>query len=86
MIRNADTSFVYFSRTDGVFPPVPAQDREGNPHDFSQSARLQGAREVDLTGQGAFDDVLGSAHLGILNSPVTWDHALDFLTDGRRHR
>jgi hypothetical protein len=30
--------------------------------------------------------VLGTAHLGILNSPVTWDHALDFLTDGKRHR
>jgi hypothetical protein len=50
------------------------------------SARLKGARELDLTGQGAFDDVLGTAHLGILNSPVTWDHALDFLTDGKRHR
>jgi pimeloyl-ACP methyl ester carboxylesterase len=84
VIRNADTSFVYFSLPDGAFPPVPAQDREGNPHDFSQSARLEGARQIDLTGQGAFDDVLGSAHLGILNSPVTWGHALDFLTDGKR--
>jgi pimeloyl-ACP methyl ester carboxylesterase len=85
VIRNADTSFVYFSVQDGVFPPVPAQDREGNPHDFSASARLRGAREIDLTGQGAFDPLLGSAHLGILNSPVTWDHALDFLDDGK-HR
>jgi hypothetical protein len=48
VIRNADTSFVYFSAQDGVFPPVPAQDREGNPHDFSQSARLEGTREVNL--------------------------------------
>jgi pimeloyl-ACP methyl ester carboxylesterase len=86
VIRNADTSFVYFSVQDGVFPPVPAQDREGNPHDFSQSARLEGAHEVDLVGQGAHDDVLGSAHLGILNSPVTWQRAFDFLIDGnRRH-
>jgi hypothetical protein len=30
--------------------------------------------------------VLGTAHLGILNSPVTSDHALEFLTDGRRRR
>jgi len=79
VIRNADTSFVYFSVQDGVFPPVPAQDREGNPHDFSKSARLHGAQELNLTGQGAFDDVLGSAHLGILNSPVTWEHALEFV-------
>jgi pimeloyl-ACP methyl ester carboxylesterase len=79
VIRNADTSFVYFSALDGVFPAVPAQDREGNPHDFSQSARLEGTREVNLVGQGAFDDVLGSAHLGILNSPVTWQRAWDFL-------
>jgi pimeloyl-ACP methyl ester carboxylesterase len=80
VIRNADTSFVYFSALDGVFPAVPAQDREGNPHDFSQSAQLEGTREVNLVGQGAFDDVLGSAHLGILNSPVTWQRAWDFLS------
>ena len=86
VIRNADTSFVYFSLPDGVFPPVPAEDREGNPHDFSLSARIAGAHEIDLTGQGAFDDLLGSAHLGILNSPVTWQHALDFLSVGAGSR
>jgi pimeloyl-ACP methyl ester carboxylesterase len=86
VIRNADASFVYFPEQDGVFPPVPAQDREGNPHDFSGSAGLKGAREIELTRQGTFDTVLGTAHLGILNSPVTWDHALEFLTDGRRRR
>jgi pimeloyl-ACP methyl ester carboxylesterase len=85
VIRNADTSFVYFSAQDGVFPPVPAQDREGNPHDFSLSARLAGARDIALTGQGQFDDILGTAHLGILNSPVTWERALDFLTDHKGH-
>lgn len=86
VIRNADTSFVYFSAQDGVFPPVPAEDREGNPHDFSLSARIAGAREIDLTGQGAFDDVLGSAHLGILNSPVTWQRAFEFLSEGAGRR
>jgi pimeloyl-ACP methyl ester carboxylesterase len=86
VIRNADTSFVYFPLPDGVFPPAPALDREGNPHDFSRSARLRGAREIDLTGQGAFDTVAGSAHLGILASPTTWEAALDFLTDGKRRR
>jgi len=86
VIRNADTSFVYFSKLDGVFPPVPAADREGNPHDFSQSARIAGARQIDLTGQSVFDAVLGVAHLGILNSPTTWQAAFDFLNGapGRR--
>ena len=86
VIRNADTSFVYFPLPDGVFPPAPARDREGNPHDFSESARLRGAREINLRDQGVFDTVAGSAHLGILASPTTWDAALDFLTDGKRHR
>ena len=44
VIRNADTSFVYFSRQDGVFAAVPAEDRDGNPHDFSESATLKGDR------------------------------------------
>lgn len=78
-IRNADTSFVYFPLTDGVLPPVPAIDIYGQPTDFSQSAALKGAKKLDLTGQGAFDPVLGTAHLGILNSPVTWQATLDFL-------
>jgi len=86
VIRNADTSFVYFPLPDGVFPAAPALDREGNPHDFSGSARLRGAREIDVVGQGAFDTVAGSAHLGILASPRTWEAALDFLTDGKRRR
>jgi pimeloyl-ACP methyl ester carboxylesterase len=86
VIRNADRSFVYFSVQDGVFPPVPAEDREGNPHDFSLSARIEGAREVDLTNQGTFDHILGTSHLGILNSPVTWQRAFDFLSDGAGRR
>jgi pimeloyl-ACP methyl ester carboxylesterase len=81
-IRNADTSFVYFSKQDGVIAPVPAEDRTGAPHDFSQSARLDGplARNVDVVGQGAFDPFLGTAHLGILASPQVWQLTLDFLT------
>ena len=81
VIRNADRSFVYFSAQDGVFAPVPAEDRDGNPHDFSLSAKLRGAREVDLVGQGQYDSILGTAHLGILNSPEAWEAALRFLLD-----
>ena len=86
-IRNADTSFVYFSAVDGIFAPVPAEDRTGAPHDFSGSAVLDGNRveNVDLTGQGRYDAILGSAHLGILNSPETWALATDFLKGGHGH-
>ena len=86
VIRNADTSFVYFSEQDGVIAPVPAEDYTGAPHDFSQSATLQGAEEIDLTGQGVYDPFLGTAHLGIVNSPETWAATLAFLTDPSRAR
>jgi hypothetical protein len=59
---------------------VPAEDRFGHPHDFSQSARLEGAANVDLVDQGRYDPVLQTAHLGILASPETWAAALAFLT------
>ncbi len=78
-IRNSDTSFVFFDKLDGSFPPVPAQDREGKPHDFSMSAQLQGATNVNVTGQGQYDNILLTAHLGIINSPQTWKLAFDFL-------
>jgi pimeloyl-ACP methyl ester carboxylesterase len=84
VIRNADTSFVYFDRQDGVLAPVPAIDSFGHPTDFSRSASLKGAREVALTGQGIYDPILFTTHLGILNSPDTWKAAFDFLT-ARRH-
>ena len=86
VIRNADTSFVYFAAPDGVFPAVPAEDLNGNPHDFSQSATIEGAHQVDLVGQGQHDPILGTTHLGILNSPDTWAIAFDFLTDPSRRR
>ena len=81
VIRNADTDFVYMPSQDGVLAGVPAEDRTGAPHDFSQSATLAGARQFDLTGQGVHDPFLLTAHLGILNSPQTWQLALDFLTE-----
>ena len=79
VIRNADTSFVYFPLQDGVIAPVPAEDSFGNPTDFSGSARLKGVREVNLTGQGIYDAILATTHLGILNSPDTWNATLRFL-------
>jgi len=79
VILNTDVDFVYISAQDGVFPPVPAQDREGVDHDFSSSALLKGAAAVRLTNQGQFDPIIQTAHLGILNSPVSWAAALGFL-------
>ena len=80
VIRNADTDFVYMPTQDGVLAGVPALDRSGAPHDFSESAGLDGAETVDLVGQGLYDPVLGTTHLGILNSPTTWALVADFLT------
>ena len=80
VIRNADKSFVYFPLQDGFIAPVPAEDSFGRPTDFSKSARLQGAQELNLSGQGVYDRVLGTSHLGILNSPDTWQATYDFLT------
>jgi hypothetical protein len=61
-------------------PAAPAEDRDGNAHDFTASAGLMGAETIDLVGQGQFDTVLSTAHLGILNSPETRSTALRFLT------
>ena len=69
---------------DGFLPGVPAEDRTGAPHDFSQSATLAGVPEVDLTGQGVHDPILQTTHLGILNSPQTWQSTLDFLNEEPR--
>lgn len=80
-IRNADTSFVYFPLQDGFFTPVPSLDIYGKTVDFTQSAKLKGARNLDLTGQGAYDAVLGTTHLGILQSPQTKAATLQFLTE-----
>ncbi|MEP7295940.1 MAG: hypothetical protein ABI702_07105 [Burkholderiales bacterium] len=85
VIRNADKSFVYFPIQDGAIAPVPAEDSFGQPTDFSRSASLQGAAELNLVGQGAFDTILGTSHLGILNSPQTWAATFAFLTARPRH-
>ena len=85
VIRNADASFVYIPVQDGFFPPVPAVDSFGKATDFSKSASLKGAREISLTGQGIYDPFLGTTHLGILNSPLTWQATLEFLTERGRH-
>ena len=81
VIRNADTGFVYFPTQDGVLAGVPAEDSFGRPTDFSGSAKLRGVREIDLTRQGVHDPILGTTHLGILNSPDTWSATLQFLTE-----
>jgi pimeloyl-ACP methyl ester carboxylesterase len=80
VIRNVGPDFVYASADDGFFPAVPAEDSLGRVHDFSDSASLVGADEIDLTGQGVFDPFLGTSHLGILASPTTWADTLAFLT------
>jgi hypothetical protein len=82
VIRNKPGApdFVYNSLPDGTLPGVPAEDRDGNPHDFTASAGLNGAETIDLVGQGQFDPVLSTAHLGILNSPESRNAALQFLT------
>lgn len=85
-IRNADTSFVYFSAQDGFFTPVPPIDVYGRPNDFSLSAALKGADRLDLTGQGAYDPILGTTHLGILNSPDTWQATFDYLSEASNRR
>lgn len=79
VIRNTDASFVYMPVQDGYIPPVPAIDSYGKATDFSKSASLKGAREIGLTGQGAFDPILKTGHIGIFNSPQTWAAAVEFL-------
>ena len=86
VIRNADTSFVYFSLQDGLIPLVPAIDSFGQPNDFSRSASLRGADEIRLVGQGIYDPILGTAHLGILNSPQTWQATFEYLTKPAHRR
>jgi len=83
VIRNVGPDFVYSPLADGFLPGVPAEDSLGRPHDFSDSAALEGAQEIDLTGQGAYDPLLGTAHLGILASPATAAAALAFLTQDK---
>ena len=73
--------FVYLSAPDGFFPAVPAEDSTGAPHDFSDSALLAGAPHMDFVGQGQFDVIIGTSHLGILNSPDAWSATFQFLNN-----
>jgi pimeloyl-ACP methyl ester carboxylesterase len=82
-LRASDQDLVYLPVADGAFPAVPALDRDGDPHDFSLSPFLVGAQNVGLAGQGAFEPLTGSAHLGIWNSPEAWRIALKFLRPSR---
>lgn len=83
VVRNVDASFPYIPVQDGIFSAVAAVDYTGQATDFSQSARVPRATsELTMTGQGAYD-LMGTAHLGIANSPQTWQAALSFLTPVR---
>ena len=62
---------------------MPAEDRDGNAHDFTASAGLAGAKTIDLVGHGQYDAVLATSHLGILNSPDTRSAALQFVSSLR---
>jgi hypothetical protein len=80
MIANADTSFVFIDKQDGVMVPPGSYDRDGKPHDFSKSARLRGATTILLTGQGRYDMTLQASHTALPNSPDAWRAAYDFLS------
>lgn len=69
----------------GAAGPVTAEDSCGKPTDFSKSPKLQGTRDLPLTAQGAHDTTLGTAHLGIWNSPATWAATWDFLSSRHGH-
>ena len=79
-IYNEDVSFVYIPEQDGAFAPVPAENRRGEPHDFSESAILPGEPSIPMTGQGIYDTALLTAHIGISASPAVHAHVLEFLT------
>lgn len=79
VLRAPDQDLVYLPVQDGFFPAVPSLDRDGDPADFSLSPTLAGAENVALAGQGVYDTLLGSAHLGIWSSPEAWRVALRFL-------
>jgi hypothetical protein len=46
-----------------------------------EDALLAGAPHTDFVGQGQFDTILGTSHLGILNSPDVWSAAFQFLNN-----
>lgn len=81
VIRNADADYTHLSAPDGYFKAIPSVDYSGLPTDFSDSALVPGATvaDIQLTGQAAYDPWLFTAHVGIANSPTTWQHAISYL-------
>ena len=85
VVRNTDASCLFILPDGlpcGAFGPTPSVDSFGKPADFSTSARIPRAKELDLVGQAVYDDLSngGTAHWGIAFSPTTWQAALSFLT------
>lgn len=79
MVANGDADFVYRPVQDGLIPPVPAENADGEPFDFSESPFLRGACNVTVSGQGAYDPILGTGHLGIAASPEMHRLAYRFI-------
>jgi len=85
VVRNADASCLFILPDGlpcGTFGPTPSVDSFGNPTDFSTSARIPRAKELNLVGQAAYDDYTNgiTAHWGIAFSPTTLQAAFSFLT------
>lgn len=79
VIRNGDASFLFMPWADGLVAGVPSIDSYAVPTDFTYSASIRGGQEITLTGQHGYDTTLGTAHVGIANSPITWQAAMTFL-------
>jgi pimeloyl-ACP methyl ester carboxylesterase len=93
VIRNGDSSFPFFPRYDGVLvqgaPGINANsnsvlDIYRTPTDFTTSPSIpRNSNELVLTGQHGWASyggiAMGTAHVGIANSAITWQAALDFI-------
>jgi pimeloyl-ACP methyl ester carboxylesterase len=82
VVRNIDASCLFMLPDGlgcGTFGSLPTTDSYGQPTDFSASARLPRTRELGLSDQSSWDFWGFSAHIGIANSPTTWQAALQFL-------
>ncbi len=82
VIRNGDVSFLFVPVADGLLAPVPTPvvDSYGDPADFSMSPRISRASELVLYNQNQWDYLGGTAHVGIANSPQTWEATFLFLS------
>jgi hypothetical protein len=60
VVRNTDASCLFILPDGlpcGAFGPTPSVDSFGKPADFSTSARIPRAKELDLVGQAVYDDL-----------------------------